>query len=74
MTKKILVLPGDGIGPETVAEAVKVLRSFQEAGSLDIELTDAVIGGAAIDAYGSPLPDETLELAREALMSHARPA
>lgn len=66
MTKKILVLPGDGIGPETTAEAVKVLRSFHEAGSLEIELTEALIGGAAIDAHGVPLPDETLELAREA--------
>ena len=58
MTKKILVLPGDGIGPETTAEAVKVLRWFQEAGSLEIELTEALIGGAAIDAHGVPLPDE----------------
>ena len=66
MTKKILVLPGDGIGPETTAEAVKVLRSFQEAGSLDVELSEALIGGAAIDQHGSPLPDETLALAHDA--------
>ena len=64
MTKKILVLPGDGIGPETTAEAVKVLRSLQKDGSLDIELSEALIGGAAIDEYGTPLPEETLEAAR----------
>lgn len=66
MTKKILILPGDGIGPETTAEAVKVLRSFQETGLLDIELSEAPIGGAAIDEHGSPLPEATLAMARDA--------
>ena len=66
MTKKILILPGDGIGPETTAEAVKVLCSFQEAGILDIELSECLIGGAAIDEYGSPLPEDTLKMARDA--------
>ena len=65
MTKKILILPGDGIGPEIVAQAVKVLEKLQGQG-LDIELDEAPVGGAAIDATGVPLPDETLEKAKAA--------
>jgi len=65
MTKKILVLPGDGIGPEIVGEATKVLKCLKQEFELDIELEYAHIGGAAIDALGSPLPEETLRLARE---------
>lgn len=65
MTKKILILPGDGIGPEIVAQAVKVLEKLQGQG-LDIELDEAPVGGAAIDAAGVPLPDETLEKAKAA--------
>ena len=64
MTKKVLVLPGDGIGPEIVAEAVKVLAALQADHGLEIELEHALVGGAAYDAVGSPLPDETLEKAR----------
>ncbi|MDZ7663269.1 3-isopropylmalate dehydrogenase [Thiohalophilus sp.] len=65
MTKKILVLPGDGIGQEIVAEAVKVLNALRQDG-LDIELEEALVGGTAYDAHGTPLPAETLNLAREA--------
>ena len=65
MTKKILILPGDGIGQEIVAEAVKVLNVLQQDG-LDIELEEALIGGTAYDATGTPLPEETLRLARVA--------
>lgn len=65
MTKKIAVLAGDGIGPEIVAEAVKVLNAFKQDG-LDIELEYGLIGGAAYDETGSPLPDETLALAKQA--------
>jgi len=64
MTKKILVLPGDGIGPEIVAEAVKVLEALQANHGLEIELDHGLVGGAAYDAAGSPLPDETLEKAK----------
>jgi len=63
MTKKILILPGDGIGPEIVAEAVKVLEALQTNHGLEIELDHGLVGGAAYDATGSPLPDETLEKA-----------
>jgi 3-isopropylmalate dehydrogenase len=64
MTNKILVLPGDGIGQEIVAEAVKVLHALQQDG-LNIELEEALVGGTAYDATGTPLPEETLNLARE---------
>ncbi len=64
MTNKVLVLPGDGIGPEIVAEAIKVLDVLSTDFGLDINLDDGLIGGAAIDARGNPLPDETLDKAR----------
>ncbi|MBF0256810.1 MAG: 3-isopropylmalate dehydrogenase, partial [Gammaproteobacteria bacterium] len=66
MTKKILVLPGDGIGPEIVAEAVKVLEALRQRHGLDVELEHGLVGGAAIDATGGPLPAETLERAKAA--------
>ncbi|WP_028304094.1 3-isopropylmalate dehydrogenase [Oceanospirillum maris] len=62
MTKNVLVLPGDGIGPEIVTEAVKVLGTL----NLDIEIDSALIGGAAVDITGNPLPEETLVKARAA--------
>ncbi|MDH5694744.1 MAG: 3-isopropylmalate dehydrogenase [Gammaproteobacteria bacterium] len=61
MSKNVLVLPGDGIGPEIVAEAVKVL----EALGTDIQLEHGLVGGAAIDATGGPLPEETMAKARD---------
>jgi len=66
MSRSILILPGDGIGPEIVAEAVKVLATLRDERGLDIDLDEALVGGAAIDATGGPLPKATLELAREA--------
>ncbi|MFW5427048.1 MAG: 3-isopropylmalate dehydrogenase [Methylophagaceae bacterium] len=59
MTKKIVILPGDGIGPEIVEEAVKLLKALENEG-LDIELEYGLIGGAAYDETGTPLPDETV--------------
>lgn len=64
MTKKILILPGDGIGQEIVAEAVKVLHALRKDG-LNIELEEGLVGGTAYDATGTPLPEETLNLAKE---------
>ena len=61
---KILVLPGDGIGPEVMVQAVKVLRAV--AGTDALELTEAPLGAAGIDAAGVPLPKATLDLARKA--------
>ena len=64
MPKKILVLPGDYIGPEIMAEAVKVLQSVDSRFGLDLELEYGLLGGAAIDEHGVPLPEETLARAR----------
>ena len=58
---KIAVLPGDGIGTEIVAEAVKVLKALD----LKFELEEAKVGGGAYDAHGHPLPEATLKLAKE---------
>lgn len=65
MTQQILILPGDGIGPEITAEAVKVLTALQSDG-LDIEMTEDLVGGAAYDVHGVPLADATLEKAKQA--------
>ena len=59
---KIAVLPGDGIGPEIVKEAVKVLGALGES----FELEEAPVGGAGYEAHGHPLPESTLALAKEA--------
>ncbi len=61
---KIAVLPGDGIGPEIVAQAVKVLEALSSDG-LNIEMEYGHIGGAGYDAAGDPLPEATLKLAQE---------
>jgi 3-isopropylmalate dehydrogenase len=66
MSKNILILPGDGIGPEIVSEAVKLLAVLRDEHGLDIDMDEALVGGAAYDAAGHPLPDATLQLAREA--------
>jgi 3-isopropylmalate dehydrogenase len=63
LSKKILILPGDGIGPEIVAEAVKVLICLRDDFGLDLEIYEALVGGAAHDEHGHPLPEETLQLA-----------
>jgi len=65
LTKKILILPGDGIGPEIVTEGVKVLASLRDGFGLAIEMDEALVGGAAIEATGQPLPEATLDLARQ---------
>ncbi len=66
MSKQILVLPGDGIGPEIMAEAVKVLNLANDKYALGFELSFDHLGGAAIDRYGVPLADETLARAKSA--------
>ena len=66
MTKKVLILPGDYIGPEIIEQAQRVLVRVMDKFSLDYELDEALLGGAAIDAEGVPLPDETLAKARQA--------
>ncbi|MBS1174671.1 MAG: leuB [Burkholderiaceae bacterium] len=65
MTQNILLLPGDGIGPEIMAQAVRVLEKLKTDG-LDIAWDTALIGGCAVDATGVPLPQETLDKAEKA--------
>ncbi|MEA1960157.1 MAG: 3-isopropylmalate dehydrogenase [Bacillota bacterium] len=62
---KIAVLPGDGIGTEIVPEAVKALKAVGERFGHDFAFTEALVGGAAYDAVGHPLPEETLQICRE---------
>ena len=66
MTKKIAVLSGDGIGPEVVAEAVKLLERLREDFGLKVEMETALVGGTAYDAHKHPLPEATLKLAQQA--------
>ncbi|MDG4813151.1 3-isopropylmalate dehydrogenase [Hydrogenovibrio sp. 3SP14C1] len=65
MTQEVLILPGDGIGPEITAEAVKVLEALKQNDNLDITMTHDLVGGAAYDAHGVPLAEETLEKAKQ---------
>jgi len=62
---KILIVAGDGIGPEVTGEAVRVLRSVAELGGYNFEFREEPIGGVAIKAHGSPLPQATLDAALE---------
>lgn len=66
MTSKVLVLPGDGIGPEITAEAVKVLNALKVSDGLDIEMNEDLVGGAAYDVHGAPLTDKTMQKAQDA--------
>jgi 3-isopropylmalate dehydrogenase len=67
---KITVLPGDGVGPEVVREALKVLRTFSDLGGYELKVSEAAVGGVAIRQYGQPLPQETLNqcLASDAVL------
>jgi 3-isopropylmalate dehydrogenase len=62
---KIAALAGDGIGPEVMREALKVLRAVEKKFSLSLQITEAPVGWAGIDAAGKALPDATLELCRQ---------
>lgn len=64
--KKIAVLPGDGIGPEVMAEAVKVLDALKSKCTLDLQYEFADVGGIAIDRHGQALPKSTLEICERA--------
>ena len=65
MTYRIAVLPGDGVGPEVVAQGVKVLCALEAPFGIRCELQEGLVGGAAIDATGDPLPEATLQLCRD---------
>ncbi len=64
MRARIALLPGDGIGPEVVAEGVRVLEAVAARWGHTFQMTSALIGGAAIDATGNPLPDATVAICR----------
>ena len=64
MRRKIAVIPGDGIGPEIVAEACRVLDAAAAKFGFELEYTKLLMGGASIDTYGVPLTDETVEQAK----------
>ena len=66
MQKSILVLPGDGIGPEITEQAVRVLKAVTKGSDLTLNFVDGVIGGAAYDAAGHPFPEETKKAAMAA--------
>jgi len=65
MTKKILILPGDGIGQEIVAEAEKVLNTLKQDFGLAVDMIHGLVGGTAYDQTGSPLPQATLDQAKQ---------
>src|SRR3974377_396386 len=66
LKKKIVILPGDGIGPEVARAAVSVLQECAREFGHHFEVTEMPVGGAAIDKTGTPLPEETLEACRKA--------
>ena len=57
--RKILLLPGDGIGTEVMAEVEKIIKWFNSKKSLDFEIDKDLVGGAAYDKHGSPITDES---------------
>jgi len=63
---KVAILPGDGIGPEVCAQAVRVLDALNESHGLGVEYETQPVGGTAYDQFGTPLPDATLDLAKSA--------
>ena len=65
MSYKVLLIPGDGIGPEIIHEAQKVLDSVAKINGGAVEYTQGLLGGASIDATGVPLHEETLAKARD---------
>jgi 3-isopropylmalate dehydrogenase len=65
MAYKILVLRGDGIGPEVIGEALQVLKVIARRSAVDMDFKEAPIGGHALDAHGTPLPEQTLKQAQD---------
>lgn len=66
ISKKIAVLPGDGIGPEVMAQGIKALKAIEDKYNHKFHLKEGIIGGIAIDKTGNPLPKKTLEIALDA--------
>ena len=64
-THSILMLPGDGVGPEIAEEALKVLTAVTKISGVQFAVRKALTGGCSIDAHGTPLTDEVLQLAKD---------
>jgi 3-isopropylmalate dehydrogenase len=60
----ILVLPGDGVGPEIITEAIKILKAVEKSSNIKFNFTTALMGGCSIDAHGVALTDEVLAQAK----------
>ena len=65
MSQKLLLLPGDGIGPEVISEVEKIIALLNQGFDLNVQVTKLDIGGAAYEKYGNPLPDEVLATAKD---------
>ena len=63
--RRVLLLPGDGIGPEVIAEVKKVINWFNDKKSLDFEIDEDLVGGISFDKHGTPLTDEVFYSIRE---------
>ena len=63
--KKILILSGDGVGPEAVKEVKKIIDFFNQNKILNIELEEELVGGACIDSFKTPIKNETIEKAKK---------
>src|SRR5690349_24626440 len=64
--KKLLILPGDGVGPEVMREVRRVIEWMDRRRMVSFEISDDLVGGASIDARGTPITDETMQKAKEA--------
>src|SRR5690242_13305612 len=64
--KKLLILPGDGIGPEVMREVRRIIEWMDRRRMVTFDVSDDHVGGSAIDAYGTPITDETMQKAKEA--------
>ena len=65
MQKSLLLLPGDGIGPEVIAQTLRVIGKLQSEFGLELNIETAAFGGASIDAFGIPITDETIAIAKQ---------
>ena len=66
--RKILLLAGDGIGPEVIAEVKKIIEWFNSNKSLDFEIDQELVGGAAYDKHGTPITDEAFYKAHKKVL------
>jgi 3-isopropylmalate dehydrogenase len=62
---RITILPGDGVGPEVISEAKKILEAAGQKYGINMDFSEGIVGGAALDALGTPLPKDTIELVRK---------